>query len=66
MGAKILSNNYDQILQMRIGDKDGPDNFKFKKLNNLTVNPNPTKDHYMKILSTSNTECVNILKKNGS
>ena len=50
---------------MRIGPGEGPENFKCRKLNNLTVNPNHTKHYFMQLVKSRNAECVQRLIKVG-
>ena len=38
-------------------------NFKYRKLNNLKVNPNPTHDYYLHLVKKRNPECINRLSK---
>ena len=43
---------------MRMGPGDEPKNFKCRKLNNLTVNPNPAKHYFLELVKSHNSECV--------
>ena len=54
LGKRILSHTCDKLCQIRIGPGQGPENFKCKKLNNLTVNPNCTKHYYMSLVKSRN------------
>ena len=58
LGQKKLSHKCSQRCQMRIGPGDGSENFKCCKLNNMTVNPNYTKDFFLELVKSRNSECV--------
>ena len=65
IGAKILSHHCDARCLRRIGDGDGPENFKCRKLNNLKVSPDNTRDSYISIETKRNKECIDRLIKIG-
>ena len=65
LGKKILSHKCDQRCLRRIGDGDGPENFKCRKLNNYLVSPDHTKDSYISIETVQSKECIDQLVKIG-
>ncbi|MGB0405008.1 MAG: hypothetical protein ACPGDB_02325, partial [Fusobacterium sp.] len=65
LAKKILSHKCDKRCLRRVGDGEGPENFKCRKLNNSKLSKDNTKDTYISIESKRSKECMDQLIKIG-
>lgn len=65
LASKILTHKCDCRCLRRVGDGDGPENFRCRKLNNLTVSNDNTKDTYLSLETKRSPECIARLVKIG-
>ena len=49
LAQTVLTHKCDDRCLMRIGDGDGPENFKCRKIHPVKDSPDPTKHNYVKI-----------------
>ena len=61
LASKILAHKCDARCQRRIGPGDGPENFRCRKINNLKISPDNTKNTYISIESKISQECMDRL-----
>lgn len=61
LGRKILSHKCDERCKRRVNDGDDPDNFRCRKLNNLRISPNNTKNSYISIETKRSEDCIDRL-----
>ena len=61
----ILSHRCNPRCLQIIGDGKGPENYKFRKPNNLNISPENTKKCHIPILNNRSTECIEKLVKIG-
>ena len=65
IARKVLSHKCDRRCLRRVGDGDGPENFKCRKIDNSKISPDNTKNSYISIESKRNKQCIDQLIKIG-
>ena len=61
LARAILAHRCNPRCLRRVGDGDGPDNFKCRNPNNLNISPDNTKNCFVPMPNNHSSECVETL-----